>query len=130
MQTGLVKVIKQIAIDAVNNEKISDLRYGTVISESPLKVQVTNQFVIPESMLIVPQHLTDYEIEATIAPDYIWKTREKSGGTGETSYASHDHDIIIDKLKFKVHNKLKTGDKVSLMRQQGGQFYLVVDRLT
>lgn len=130
MSTGLVKVIKQIAMEAVDNEKISDLRYGSVISESPLKIQVTNQFVIPESMLIVPQHLTDYEIEATVSPDYQWKTKKKSGGSGETSYESHDHDIIIEKLKFKIHNGLKIGDKVSLMRQQGGQFYLVVDRLT
>lgn len=116
MSSGLVEVIKQVAMDAVDNSKMPDLRFGTVISESPLKVRVTNQFIIPESMLIVPQHLTDYEVKVTIESSYDWKTVDNS-------------DIVISKQKMKIHNKLKTGDKVVLLRKQGGQSYFVLDRL-
>lgn len=116
MSTGLVSVIKQVAMDAVDNSKMPDLRFGTVISDSPLKVRVTNQFIIPESMLIIPQHLTDYEVKVTIESSYDWKTVDNS-------------KIIINEQKMKVHNKLKTGDKVALMRKQGGQSYFILDRL-
>jgi hypothetical protein len=116
MSSGLVSVIKQIAMDAVDNSKIPDLRFGTVISESPLTVRVTNQFTIPSSMLIVPQHLTDYEVDVTITPGYNWKTVDGVG-------------IVINKQKMKIHNKLKSGDKVALMRKQGGQSYYILDRL-
>jgi hypothetical protein len=129
MSSGLVSVIKEIAMDAVDNSKMPDLRFGTVISESPLKVRVTNQFIIPSSMLIVPQHLTDYEVDVTIASSYGWKTQDRSGGAGEAAYSAHNHDIVIGEQTMKIHNRLKTGDKVALLRKQGGQSYFVLDRL-
>lgn len=116
MSSGLVSVIKQIAIDAVDNSKMPDLRFGTVISDSPLKVRVTNQFIIPSSMLIVPQHLTDHEIEITTS-GYGWLD---NGGD----------EMIQSKKKIKVHGALKSGDKIALLRKQGGQSYFILDRLT
>lgn len=125
MSSGLVGVIKQIAMDAVDNSKMPDLRFGTVISESPLKVQVTNQFIIPESMLIVPQNLTDYEVDITIDAEYGWNTEDKEVG-GEL----HNHKMTAGGQKLKIHNKLKKGDKVVMLRKQGGQSYFILDRLT
>lgn len=120
MSSGLVSVIKQIAMDAMDNSKMPDLRFGTVISTSPLKVQVTNQFTIPSSMLIVPQNLTDYEVDVTNSSSGSWETQEDSG---------HKHQITLGDQKMKIHNGLKTGDKVALLRKQGGQSYYVLDRL-
>jgi hypothetical protein len=124
MSSGLVHVIKQIAMDAVDNSKIPDLRFGTVISDSPLKVQVTNQFVIPASMLIVPQNLTDYEVDITIDSSYGWNTEDEM-----VDSEPHKHELTIGEKKLKIHNKLKTGDKVVLLRKQGGQSYFVLDRI-
>ena len=104
----------------MENSKPCDLRYGTVISASPLKIRVTDQFILPESALIVPEHLTDYEIETTILQDYEWSTQTAS---------SHTHNIKHTRKKIKIHGALKEGDKVALMRQYGGQFYYVLDRL-
>lgn len=129
MATGLVDVIKRAAMDANESNKPADLRFGTVTSENPLKVQVTNQFILPESILIVPEHLTDYEIKVTLKSEYGWKTENKSGGGGDESFSSHNHDIIQTEKKILVHGKLKVGDKVALMRKQGGQFYYILDRL-
>lgn len=112
MSTGLVKVIKDVAMDAVDNAKMSDLRFGTVISTSPLKVRITNQFILPESILIVPQHLTDYEVEVEV---HSWND---SRG-----------DSLNGTKKMTIKNALKVGDKVALMRKQGGQSYFILDRL-
>ena len=128
MATGLIDIMKRAATEAVENGKPCDLRYGMVISESPLKIQITPQFILPESVLIVPQHLTDYEIEITTT-GYGWITEHKSGGAGESAFSSHNHDIKQEKRKLKVHGELKSGDKVVLIRQHGGQYYFVADRL-
>ena len=129
MSSGLIDIMKRSALDAVEAGKPCDLRYGTVTSEKPLKVRVTNQFVIPEAMLIVPQYLTDYEIETTILPDYGWETVEKSGGAEEAAFESHTHDIKHNKKKIKIHGALKVGDKVAMIRQAGGQHFFIIDRL-
>ena len=130
MASGLIDVMKRAAIDANESNKPADLRFGTVTSESPLKVQITNQFILPESILIVPEHLTDYEIEVTVKSEYGWNTQNRSGGSGDSAFASHNHDIAFDKKKILVHGALKVGDKVALMRKQGGQFYYILELLT
>lgn len=129
MASGLIDIMKRAAIDANESNKPADLRFGTVTSVSPLKVQVTSQFILPESILIVPEHLTDHEIEVTVKDSYEWATKNRSGGSSDAAFASHNHDIAFEKKKILVHGALKVDDKVALMRKQGGQFYYILDRL-
>ena len=102
MSTGLVGVVKQAAMDAIGNAQMCDLRYGEVVSTSPLKVMVTNQFTLPSSLLIVPEHLTNRTVSITL--DDETKT-------------------------MTIYGALKTGDKVALLRKQGGQSYFILDRI-
>ncbi len=129
MSSGLIDIIKRTALDAVENGKPSDLKYGTVISDAPVIVRVTNQFILPPSMLIVPRYLTDYEIEVTVKPDYDWETKDESGGSSYDSFASHKHDIAFEKKVIKVHAALKVGDRVVMVRQAGGQQFFILDKL-
>ena len=76
MSTGLLDITKRAALDAVENAKLTDLRYGTVVSASPLSVRLTEQFVLPASLLVVAKHLTDYDVEIDITAN--WET--DSGG--------------------------------------------------
>lgn len=128
MASGLVEIIKRASMESVANAQMSDLRYGKVTSVNPLKVYITNLFTLPESMLVVPEHLTDYEIEIT-TDTYGWTTEDKSGGSGDPAFESHNHEIKQVKRKLKVHGALKVGDKVALLRKQGGQSYFILDRL-
>lgn len=108
MSTGLINIVKRAALDAVDNAKMCDVRYGKVISVSPLKVQITNQFTIPSSLLTVPQHLTDYAVEVDI-PNCT--------------------SAEIESKSMVIHNALKIGDRVALLRSQGGQSYFILDRI-
>ena len=110
--TGLIDIMKRASMDAIENAKPCDLRYGTVISTNPLKVQVTNQFVLPAGVLIVPKHLSNYTIKVEI-------TEENSGESAESASAK----------QMKIYNALKTGDKVAMIRQSGGQYYYILDRI-
>ena len=120
MSSDIIRAIRVAALEAMENSKPCDLRYGTVISVSPLKIRVTDQFILPASSLIVPEHLTDYEIETTILQDYGWSTQTAD---------AHSHTIKHTRKKIKIHGALREGDKVALLRQSGGQFYFVLDRL-
>lgn len=139
MSTSLLGIIKEATMNTMANSQLCDLRYGKVVGVSPLKVQITNQFVLPQSLLVVPQHLTTYEIECTVAQSteqVSGKTEESEELEGEIEpISTHTHKFSItqssggSKQKITVHNALKLGDKVALLREQGGQSYFILDRI-
>ena len=124
MSTGLVGAVKQAALSAIENAQMCDLRYGTVIDTSPLRVQVTNQFTIPSSLLIVPEHLTNHTVKVSID----WDTENTSGEVEEEPFTQHKHGISGTKT-MTINGALKVGDKVALLRKQGGQSYFILDRI-
>lgn len=125
MSSGFIEIMKRAAKDANEAEQPTDLRFGTVVSVSPLRVQITNLLTIPESMLIVPEKLTDYTTDVT---PLDWVTENKSGGSGDSAFSSHNHSITGRK-KMIIHNALKVGDKVALIRKKGGQVFYILDRI-
>lgn len=102
MATGIIDIIKRASLDAMQNAQLCDLRYGKVVKTNPLKVQITNQFTIPQAMLVVPEHLTKHTVSVTLD--------------------SQTKNMVIN-------NELKVGDKVVLLRKQGGQSYFILDRI-
>lgn len=152
MSTGIIEIVKQAAKDVMENSQMCDLRFGTVVSTSPLKVQVTNQFTIPSSLLIVPEHLTNHTVSVSIDwgtsyngehnHEVSGSTTPTSGGSGEGKYDSHSHTFtdtssdggyhnhsISGTRQMTINNALKVGDKVALLRKQGGQSYFILDRI-
>ena len=102
--SDLLKVIKKAAIDAVEAENPANICYGQVTSTSPLKILVDQKMTLTKMQLLVPEYLTDFEIDLKL----------KSGGTKQT---------------YIAYGALKTGDNVILVREQGGQKYIVIDRM-
>lgn len=133
MATGLIDVMKRASMDAMENAQICDLRYGTVVSTSPLKVKVTNVFTIPEALLVVPEKLKDYTIDVTMdwettAYTHTHGISDTYTGGGSASSDTHTHSTVGRK-SITIHNALKVGDKVALIRKQGGQSYYILDRI-
>ena len=141
MASGLIDIMKRAAIDANEASQPTDLRFGTVKTVKPLSIQITNQMVIPESLLILPNHLTDYTVPVT----FNWTT-ETAGdhnhsysGTDDQGYTqsgnvdnngSHVHQITsVASKTITIHNALKVGDKVVLIRKQGGQAFYILDKI-
>lgn len=139
MSTGIIQIVKTAAMDAVNNAQQCDLRYGKVISTSPLRVQVTNQFTIPSSLLVVPEHLTNHQVQCTVSQpgeSTSGKTLVSKTLENETDpIKNHTHEFTIESdggtstMMITVNNALKVGDKVALLRKQGGQSYFILDRI-
>ena len=128
MATGLIDIMKRAAMDANANSQPCDLRFGTVTGTSPLKVQITNQFTLPASLLIVPEHLTDHTVSVTVNWGTDSDTHYHSTDDGNTGNYTHDHSVS-GKKSMTIHNALKAGDKVALLRKTGGQSYFILDRI-
>lgn len=103
--TELIREIKRAAVSAVEASKPCGVFFGTVKSASPLEITVEQKLTLSANQLILSRAVTDYETEITIDFDT----------------APHKHKII-------VHNALKVGERVVLIRLSGGQSYLVADR--
>lgn len=111
----LVEAIKIAAVEAVDSGKPVSVCFGTVVSASPLKISVEQKLALTEAQLWLCRNVTDFETE--ISAD--WESENAEG---------HSHAVKGNK-KITVHNGLAVGDQVLLLRQQGGQKYIVWDRL-
>lgn len=120
----LLNVIKKAATDAVEAGKPSDYCFGKVISVSPLKISVEQKMILGTAQLILTRNVTDYTISVTVD----WLTESRSGGADDAAFAPHNHSILGTK-EITIHNSLKNGEKVVLLKQKGGQKYLVLDRV-
>lgn len=96
-------LIKQINSRGGNASDYANILYGNVISDKPLKVQLSDKITLTAPFLIVGQNVTDYKQKIII--------------DGQTK------DIT-------VKNALKSGDKVAMFRLDGGQQFYIFEKLS
>lgn len=75
--------------------------FGEVTSASPLKITVEQRLPLEANHFILTHAVRDHEVDMTV--DSVRK-------------------------KYTVHNNLVAGDKVKLLRIQGGQQYVIIDK--
>lgn len=119
-----VENIKRAAMEAVKASMPSGVYFGTVISASPLKISVEQKMTLTEKQLVLTTLVQDFSVNMTVNHT----TENRSGGSGDASFASHNHEYKGTK-SFLVHLGLKAGEKVMLIREQGGQKFIVLDRI-
>lgn len=141
MSTGIIEIIKMAAMDVIENSNPCDLRFGTVSSISPLKVKVTNDFIIPEQLLVVPEHLTNHDLYTNVGGSNESGTGSinmsvqgetlfiTTGGTEVVDDESTEIIEPVDNRTLTIYNSLEVGDKVILLRNQGGSSYVILDRI-
>lgn len=145
---ALTDLIKEIAVKAINANKPTSIYYGTVISISPLKVQISSNLILTEEFLIVPMSLTDYTVQvsmnwstenANIDHTHNVEYTDKYTVSGDTdnkttvtkqmnSNKTHSHALTGVK-EITIYNSLKIGDKVILTQVQGGQEFIINDKV-
>ena len=108
----LRETIAEIVKNYMEASSPSTFLYGTVVSESPLKIQVDDnkKLTLTSEFLVMTRNVQDHDVDMTF------------------SMATDGGDGITSKNSMKIHNKLEKGDKVILIRQQGGQKYLVAEK--
>ncbi len=120
--TNMTQLIKQMAMEAVTAGKPCDIITGAVISAKPLKIRLAQKKILTEDFLILTRNVTDYETAVTITSGFSPGSHSQYTGSGE-------HSHTVTQGKAVIHNALKKGDQVVLLRQSGGQRYLVLDKV-
>lgn len=121
---GFLENVKRAAVEAVAAGKPFGFILGKVTSVSPLKVQVDQKLELTAAQLILTNAVRDYTVYMTVDHE----TEEKAGGSGAATYESHKH-AYKGKKAYRVHLALKAGEQVLLLRADGGQKFIILDRV-
>lgn len=108
----MLEAIKKAAMDAVVASNPVVIMFGTVTKTNPLEVNVDQRFTIDADFLVVPESLTRLEIDL----------RHMHASPGGTTGEALTQPIVI-------RPGLQVGDQVALLRIQGGQKYLIYDKV-
>ena len=125
----LVRSVKQAAIEAVKADGPMGVCYGTV---TPLEITTDQKLVLSETQLILTNAVRDFTVEMTV--DHVTESISHGHpvvdtytGGGSATAVEHSHPYKGRK-SFRVHLGLKKDEKVTLLRCDGGQQYIVLDR--
>lgn len=127
-----MKIIKRAAVEAVAQQAPTIINYGTVTNDSPLEIIVEDKFKVSASMLLLTADVIDRKTKITF--DNPGVVNEVNGYMEPQPTITHN----INKLSFldntikndiTIYDALKIGEKVMLLRIQGGQKFIVLDRL-
>ena len=129
---ALVRAVKKAAVEAVRAENPMGVCHGTVTGISPLEITTDQKLILGEKQLILTNAVRDYTVEMTV--DHVTEvishghpvTDPYTGG-GPAQPVDHSHPYKGRK-SFRVHLGLKMGEKVILVRCDGGQQFVVLDR--
>lgn len=105
-----------------------DILFGTVISVSPLKVQLSNQMIITEDFIILGKHIGKFKLQGKAimkgSADMTFHSHHDTANISKTNL-----DFPKKKMYIEFDNSLEKDDKVTLFRMDGGQQFYLFERL-
>jgi len=99
---GLLETFKKITVSAVASTSPTEIRIGTVISVLPLMIKLSPKMTLDSGFLIVGERFKEQSYQVKIG--------------------DKEERVIL-------HNGLNKGDVVTLLRAQGGQKYVLLDKV-
>lgn len=149
---ALLAAVKKAAVDAVLAQKPFGLALGEVTSVDPLVISVDQKLKLTERQLVLTSAVRDCTVKLTFAHEtepaqgeadlthahaYSGDTQAAdlhshsySGRTEGAGYYDLTHTHKYEGTKsFTLHLALRKGERVLLLRADGGQKYIVLDRL-
>jgi hypothetical protein len=100
----MIEVIKKAALDAVMASSPAAILYGTVISTNPLMINIEQKLTLNSDHLLLTDNVRDYSVDL----------KPSAGGILQN---------------YTVYNSLKKDEQVLLLQLQGGQKYVIMNRL-
>lgn len=125
--------IKKTAVRAVEAAGPAGLYFGKVLSVSPLEISLDQNLILDASALVLSSLVQDITIDASMdhstgSYTHTHTISDTYSGGGSASSDTHSH-TYSGKKSFTLHFGLTVGESVILIRMQGGQRYLVLDRV-
>jgi len=130
----LIRAIKKAATDAVNASNPVMIMFGTVENATPLEVRSDQSVLLKESQLVLARNVTEHTVEMTVEhttedeEEHVHAVKDTFTGGGTSQPTDHRH-AYRGRKSFVIHNGLIKGEKVIMLRLQGGQRFLIIDRV-
>lgn len=97
-----VQGMKKLAMQVYEEGQPSDICFGTVLSDSPLSIDVEQKQILSGALLVLTDAVQDYTVE---------------------------FDVMGEHVTAVIPNALKAGEKVVMLQKKGGQKYVVIGRI-
>ena len=135
----LVRLVKRAAVDAVRADAPMAICYGVVACAAPLKITVDQKLVLTQQQLILTGLVQDTKIEMDVDHETESASHEHTV-TGTAADVGHSHAVTgraqpsahshryRGRKTVTLHWGLRVGEQVILLRCDGGQKYVVLDR--
>lgn len=122
----LIQLLKELSKNTNEANEPFEHRKGTVETVNPLTIKVDQKLTLEEEDLILTHLVKDYDVDISVSHE----TKEFELIEGApTDIKKHKHEYKGRK-KIIIHQGLKAGEEVILLKVQGGQAYIVLDRYT
>lgn len=118
------KIIKIMREQGTKNAGKNPFSLGIMKDKNVCEIKGM-EFDFTEGELIIADHLMEREAEISFSG---WETESTGGGSGETAFEAHKHDIKAEKKKITVNTSLKAGDIV-LCAPVSDEQYAVIERM-
>ena len=122
----LVELLKELSKATSESMDLFEHRKGTVESINPLAIKVDQKLILENEELLLTHLVKDYEVDISVS--HQTEPFEIVEGA-PTDIKKHKHEYKGRK-KITIHQGLKVGEEVILLKVQGGQTYIVLDRYT
>lgn len=133
---ALLDTMKKVAEQSQNVNVPAAFLFGYVTTVSPLTIRVNNRFDISgDSIVVMKEFKTGYyPTHRHSGFEGAPTTQAQAGGSGEAAFESHEHTLKSDYQTntdetSEYYYGLVVGDKVVLLRNLGGQSFLVLGRV-
>lgn len=111
----MIDLMKRTAINAMEASNPVKVVFGTVTSVNPIQIEIHQKLKLTKEFLVMTERVTRYEVDLE---------HNHSNSAGSTTMGLTD--LLTEK---PIRTGLKSGDKVVLLRVQGGHQYVVLDKV-
>ena len=131
--TDFLGVMQGVAGNVQKNSELVNLVFGKVETIEPLTIRVDAQTLLIEKELILTHLVRDYEVDIEVSHqtvnDDILNTLHNHPGVPDNSFDSHHYHAYQGRKKIKIYQGLQIGEGVLMIKEQGGQRHVIIDRL-
>lgn len=133
----MLKLIKQAGVQAVEQGSPAAVMLGVVKQVNPLVITIEQQLDIPAEFLLLTDHVREHWVDMTVDhftenDNYLDTTHSHSRvppQAGEDDFDSTHKHAYKGRKPFLLHYGLQVGEQVILVRIQGGQRFVVWNRV-
>jgi hypothetical protein len=121
-------------MNAVKASSPAGITFGTVTAVNPLSIKIDEKKVLTSPFLVLTSLVSNFTVNVTVdhqtEPEtaHTHAIKDTYTGGGSSLPTTHYHEVSGTK-DVRVNLGLKIGEKVALIKDQGGQKYVVLDRV-